>query len=155
MISQALLRCATIVLALMVCACDNPVAWSHIRGNVPPSDQFHVLLARDLEAEFRIAFKRAVKVDHALLHDKPTQTGVAYPKFYVWVQVRDNTGALIDEGAVRVAAVERKGFDVLNFLSKREINADPAGVERVFPKTLADGIRARAQVRKESGVRRD
>ena len=80
-----------------------PIAWSHIRGNVPPSDQFHVLLARDLESDFRIAFKRVVKVAHALLHDKPTQTGV----------------------------------------------------DRVFSKALADCIRVRAQVRKESSIRRD
>lgn len=133
-------------LLLMLAACEDPVAQSHIRGNVPPTNEFRALLTRDLEAEFRATHQRTASVEFTLLRDVPTQSGVALPKFYAWVQVRDSEGKLIDEGAARVAAVERNRFDVLGFLSTRDIRTNPARVEQMFPQALADGIRARAGV---------
>jgi len=133
-----------VVLALGVSACGDPIAQSHVDANVPSSDQFHVLLKRDLHAFFRAARGTEVAVDYELLRPGPTQSGVAYPKYYLWARVRNAPGVLVDEGAVRVAAVDRKRFDVTDFVSKRDIQSNPTAVEQVFPKALADGIRSRA-----------
>ena len=50
----------------------------------------------------------------------------------------------VDEGAARLAAIDKTRFEVAHFLRKADIQADPAGVERVFPKALAEDIRTRA-----------
>jgi hypothetical protein len=132
-------------LALGVSACGNPIAQSHVDANVPAPDQFDVLLRRDLHAFFHVARGEEVTVDYELLRHDPTQAGVAHPKYYLWVRVRNSSGAAVDEGAVRVAAVDRKRFDVTHFMSKRDIRSNPDAVEQVFPKALADGIRSRAE----------
>ena len=74
----------------------------------------------------------------------PTQVGVAWPKYYAWVTAHGDSGR-VEEGAVRVAAVDATHFEVTD-ISLREIRADPEGVERVFPRALCDGLRRRAGV---------
>jgi hypothetical protein len=78
-----------------------------------------------------------------MLREGPTQTGIAYPKYYVWVRAQTPQG-IVDEGAIRLAAIEKTRFEMTHFLRKAAIQADPAAVERVFPKALADDIRRRA-----------
>jgi len=50
-----------------------------------------------------------------MLRDGPTQSGVSYPKFYLWVRVAGGK-SVDDRGAVRVVAVKRKRFDVTDFM---------------------------------------
>jgi hypothetical protein len=143
-------RSMTSVAALMLLALAGPpndgalrdVQRSHIEANVPPPADFARLLRRDLERHFRGAVSKAVRVEHELLRDAPTQSGVAYPKFYVWVRVMED-GRLVTQGAVRVAAVERKRFDVTSFLSEQTIRDDPAAIHAVFPALVCDKIKAK------------
>jgi hypothetical protein len=67
-------------------ACNDPVAQSHIDANVPSAEQFHSLLKRDLQAFFSNRHGSSVTVSYELLRDGPTQTGIAYPKYYAWVK---------------------------------------------------------------------
>ena len=50
------------------------------------------------------------------------------------------TDKLKTEGAVRVAAVEQKGFDITHFLSAQEIARSPKTVSGIFPAPLVDKI---------------
>ncbi len=116
-------------------ACGDPIANSHVEANAPSSSQFPILLARDLQSYFQ-----APRVDFELLRQGPTQSGVSYPKYYLWVKVRNSSGGLASEGAVRVAAIDQVRFEVTNFLSAQEIRATPAAIEQVFPRPLIESI---------------
>ena len=117
-----------------------------IRENVPAESDFSRLLQRDLEAHFALIGISNPSVEFELLRQGATQSGVAYPKFYLWVRIQSDRGAAIT-GAVRVAAVARTRFDVTNFLSAKEINDQPNRVAAIFPKALEVAIIERAQAR--------
>jgi hypothetical protein len=118
------------------------LAESHIRANVPDEKDFDKFLKRDLEKYFKDTKQRSVTVAYELLRDGPTQSGIAYPKFYAWVTVRDGT-TVVDQGAVRVAAVQKKFFDVTHFVSEADIKRAPAALDEIFPLPVADKIRER------------
>jgi hypothetical protein len=118
---------------------------SHIEANVPPPGQFATLLQRDLEAYFNASKKKGVRVEYELLRDGPTQSGVAYPKFYLWVRVLDD-GTIIKQGAARVAAIARKKFDITSFVSEGSIRADPKALYSVFPSPVCERIKAQLRI---------
>jgi hypothetical protein len=121
---------------------DESVSESHIRANVPDEKDFEKFLKRDLEQYFKETKRKTVTVEYELLRKGPTQSGIAYPKFYAWLTIRDR-GTILEEGAVRVAAVEKKHFDVTDFLSKADIERSPMSLDRIFPRAVADTIRER------------
>lgn len=109
---------------------------SHIDGNVPAQADFDRILRRDLMKYFAEDSGAApTALDYQLLRDGPTQSGVAYPKFYAWVVVQ--LGAEnVREGAVRIAAIGRERFEVTDFLSRKEIAANPPAIRMVFPEPV-------------------
>ena len=119
------------------------IAKSHIEANIPDKSDFGNLLIRDLESYFGVPRKKTVRADYELLREAPTQTGIAYPKYYAWVKIFDGD-KLVDEGAVRVAAIERKRFEITHYLSKSDIKHRPPAVDRIFPKALVDIIKKKA-----------
>jgi len=117
---------------------------SHTQGNVPK--QFDKLLKRDLITYFQEIYKENVTVEYELLRDIPTQVGVALPKYYIWVKIYGQISGqktLLDEGAVKVAAVEKTHFTVLNYLAIADLKKSPERINQVFPLALGDKIRAR------------
>ena len=109
---------------------------SQIESNVPTVDSFDALLRRDLLTYFQNSLaSEATSVDYQLLRKRPTQSGLANPKYYVWVKILKGASVL-QEGAVRLAAVEKQGFDVTHFFLKKEILEEPAKIGRVFPAAL-------------------
>jgi len=122
----------------------DSIAESHIRENVPDEKEFKTLLIRDLQSYFRGTLKNeTLRAEYELLRDAPTQTGIAYPKFYAWVKIF-NVDGLIDEGAVRLAAIDKKYFEITDYLSKSDIEARPATIERIFPRALVESIKKKA-----------
>ncbi|PZO36957.1 MAG: hypothetical protein DCF19_19925 [Pseudanabaena frigida] len=113
---------------------------SQIQGNVPK--QFHKILKRELTTYFQEMYKEAVTVEYELLRDVPTQVGVALPKYYIWVKIYSQK-VLLDEGAVKVAAVERKLFTVSDYLAIADLKKSSEKINQVFPLALGDKIRAR------------
>ncbi|MEJ2609728.1 MAG: hypothetical protein P8179_06455 [Candidatus Thiodiazotropha sp.] len=112
---------------------------SHIEGNVPSQEDFDAFLKRDLKIYFE-SYGENISVKYRFLRDGPTQSGVSTPKYYVWVQVIEG-GKAIQEGAARVSAVEKKKFDVLDFIAKSDVIKNPSCVEHVFPSALLVTIR--------------
>jgi hypothetical protein len=120
---------------------------SHIEANVPAQESFDVFLKRDLLAYFRASeTSPATSVEYELLRDAPTQSGLSYPKYYLWVRVRSGRSVL-EEGAARVAAIERKRFEVTNFLSRSSIQSEPSEAGAVFPAALVPSVLSRAGVK--------
>jgi len=124
----------------------DELAESHIRANVPESVDFANLLIRDLKSYFGTDDTAAVQITYEMLRDGPTQTGIAYPKFYLWVTVKKGNKTAI-EGAVRVAAIEKKRFDVTHFVGLKDIWTNPEELYKVFPRPVADKIKEKAKPR--------
>ena len=124
-------------LCIVESTCSSPVAQSHIDANVPDAASFDTLMQRDLSAYFEKTLETSGKihVDYQLLRKGPTQTGISYPKFYVWAKVSSGS-RVVTEGAVRVAAVDGALFTVTNFIGKDQILAEPEKVNTVFPAAL-------------------
>jgi hypothetical protein len=138
----------TVVLVLCgwLAACSDPIQQAHVDANVPPARQFQSLLKRDLERFFSDRRGSTVAVSYELLRDAPTQSGIAYPKYYVWVRAED-AAKLVEEVAVRVAAIDRTRFQITDFVSTREIQRNALEVDKIFPKALVPDIVRRAGVR--------
>jgi hypothetical protein len=104
---------------------------------------FDSVLANDLQAYFAAGDPAPVTVRYQLLRNGPTITGIAYPKYYVWVEVRSGQ-QLVREGAARVAAIQ-KSFQVTTFWPAQYISAHPDSVGTVFPAALRADILERAR----------
>ena len=83
---------------------------------------------------------------YEFLREAPTQTGVAYPKYYLWVR-KMNVTTVTEEGAVRVAAIDQSRFDVTQYVSRERILASPSQVASTFPAALVDQIVQKSQAK--------
>ncbi len=138
-----------LLLGVFACGCNGSqmpgdVAASHIQANVPQDKAFDEDMKRDLAAY--LCTNMDCHVEYELLRKGATQTGIAYPKFYVWVHGFQH-GKEFTQGAARVAAVDGQQFHVTDFLSQDQIRTSPGQVGNVFPAQLVAGIldRARSQ----------
>ena len=118
------------------------LAESHIAGNVPSGQDFDAYMKRDL-ASFLCEGAPDCHVEYSLLREGPTQTGIAYPKFYVWI-ICFKGNKVAKQGAARVAAIDKQQFHVTNFLSREQILESPQQVESIFPAPLVSKIVQRA-----------
>jgi hypothetical protein len=127
---------STVLALILTAGCraqdtGNGIAESHIEGNVPASQDFDAYMKRDL-ASFLCEGGEDCHVEYSLLREGPTQTGISYPKFYVWVFC-SRQDKLLKQGAARVAAIDRQRFQVTDFLSREQILASPQKVGTIFP----------------------
>src|ERR1700749_4167951 len=83
----------------------SSLAESHIEGNVPSRQNFDPYMKRDL-ALFLCDGASDCHVEYTLLREGATQTGIAYPKFYVWA-ICTQRDKVIKQGAARVAAIDK------------------------------------------------
>jgi hypothetical protein len=128
-----------------VLACRSQLADSHIEANVPKGAPFEEYLKRDLKGYF-CAESKDCTVEYELLREGPTQTGISYPKYYLWAKCL-RKDIVEREGAVRVAAIEQKRFEVTNFLSRDDISKSPERVGSVFPAPLVDKVIQKAHAK--------
>ena len=139
------------LLALVLCALPVAVGQSitdsHVQAHVPDAKDFRAYFIRDASAYLTKKAGKPVAADYELLRDGPTQSGVAYPKFYAWVRATDGDKRLVFEGAMRLAAIEKKRFEVTDFLTKQEIVAAPTRIEEMFPRLLLPKIREKAGIK--------
>ena len=127
---------------------DNALAAaqrSHVDANVPDEKDFDAILKREITAYVTDRDDKGISVTVELLRNAPTQSGVALPKFYVWIVKRDAKGAVMEEAAARIAAVEKKRFDVIQYYTKKRIVAEPDLVKKVFPEDVYEKILAKVK----------
>ena len=152
MMKTSLLKCAFVLFVSAFCVTIvrgqteveiiESIARSHIEANVPDNKHFEEYLKRDLTAFFKKTIGKDVDVEYELLREGPTQTGIAFPKFYAWVIVRERN-AVIEQGAVRLAAIEKKRFDVTHFLPSSDIQKNDAA-SNIFPADVVKKIYLKA-----------
>jgi hypothetical protein len=115
---------------------------SHIGANVPDQTQFSIILTRDLNSYFSQKLGSQANVEYQLLRDQPTQSGVAFPKFYAWVTIASlPSERKVEEGAVRLAAEDKASFSVTDFVSVDEIRTHPDSLKKVFPSDVIERIK--------------
>jgi hypothetical protein len=130
------------------CHAQDPMtslANSHVEANAPKGGEFDESLRRDLKSYFCKGVKDC-RVEYEYLREGATESGVAYPKYYLWVKCFEKD-KLRTEGAARVSAIEQKTFDVTNFLQAEDIAATPEIVGNTFPIALVDKIVRKANHR--------
>ena len=136
------------ILAALLFICSASVGHaqsnSHIEGHVPAATDFTKFLARDAGDYLSKKEGQVLAAEFELLREAPTQSGVSYPKFYAWVRGVDDQKKSVVEGAMRVAAIEKKRFEVTDFMAKAEILAAPDQVDGVFPRRLIPKIKEKA-----------
>ncbi len=115
------------------------ISRSHIDGNIPDRANFEKFLKRDLIAYFARNGGKNVTVETKPLRNGPTQSGVSYPKFCLWVRVFQNKKPW-QTGAVRVAAIDKKEFEVTTFLTLATLRSNRAAIYQTFPKPVGDKI---------------
>jgi hypothetical protein len=115
----------------------------HITPNVPAAEDFDKELSRTLTNYMCAGFSDKCVCQYELLREGPTQSGIAYPKYYVWAKSIDG-GKVTSEGALRLAA-EDKSLYVTKYLSKKDILADPSELDPIFPAALKEKILALAK----------
>jgi hypothetical protein len=118
---------------------QSAVQSSDIEANVPSPETFDQLFHRDLLAYFARGDSSVSSVEFKLLRNGPTQSGVAYPKYYLWVKAFAGSRRK-EEGAIRVAAINRERFEVTDFLSKAKVQSVPSEVGAIFPPALVPSI---------------
>lgn len=136
----AVLVCGYLALANALYIIEAQIQRSHIDGNIPPTDVFDSYLQRDLLEYFTQNRSQEITlVDFTSLRDGPTQSGISFPKYYLWVKL--HVGETVqEEGAVRIAAVQRTHFVITEYLSKTNIQSDPDAVGKEFPAALVPAI---------------
>jgi len=123
---------------------SDAIPQSHIEANVPPEDQHNAFLQRDLLAYFKLELlPDTTSVEYQLLRAAPTQSGVSYPKYYLWARALEGS-KLLEEGAVRVEAIGRTHFEVTTFISATKIRERHSLVNAVFPSLLVPVVLAKA-----------
>ncbi|MBI2811848.1 MAG: hypothetical protein HYX67_13610 [Candidatus Melainabacteria bacterium] len=118
---------------------------SHIDGNVPANEDFRRLLVRDLQKYFSGLLEHRVHVKYELFRDTPTQSGIAFPKYYAWVKIYRNGEKLIEQGDVRIAAENKTDFEITDFWNIKKIHDDEKYLEHTFPKDLCPLILEKAK----------
>ena len=79
-------------------------------------------------------------VEYELLRQGPTQAGLSYPKYDMWVRVANPEGVILTEGAMVVSAVDKAKFMVRDFFDADSIR-DGVKIEDSFPAVLLGKIR--------------
>lgn len=121
------------------------IGLAHIAAYSPDESDFNAIFTRDAQTYFTDRKGRPVTVRYEQLRDGPTQSGVGFPKYYLWVKVfSDDT--LLDEGAVRVAGVAKDRFEITDFLDTTQIRNHPGFLDPVFPQSVRDTIRSRLRL---------
>lgn len=136
----------TAVLLILCCVATScasrDVATDSTRA--PVDEGVDSLMRRDLGTYFTKRDGPNSRVDFAYLRVGPTITGIAYPKYYLWITSKADN-AVVSEGAARVALIDST-IEVTNFLSAAYIRREPASIDAVFPPSVATAIRKRLQL---------
>jgi len=118
---------------------DDPMATlrqGHINANVPDQKDFDRILNRDITKYVTDKADKDITVKVELLRDGPSQSGVALPKYYIWIEKRNAKGVLMEEAAARIAAVNRDHFDVIQYYDRKRLETETDLVSKVFPQDV-------------------
>lgn len=112
-------------------------------GNPASGNVIEKNFEKALENYFHTLTKKEISVEYEMLRFGGTETGIAFPKFYAWVIVRQG-GSILTLGAVRVAKIDDNEFEITHFLTRSEVRENPDKVFQIFPRPVGELILAKA-----------
>lgn len=112
----------------------------NISPKVSQTEAFNDSLQEYLNEQFQSYYEGNISVQFEFLREEATQTGNAYPKYYLWVIIFDNA-QLIDEGAIRLALLDQNKFEITHYITKSQIKEDPTSLEMIYPKEVVEYIK--------------
>lgn len=115
--------------------------------HLPPPDKFQLFLKRDLELHFSSEVP-SVRVEYEQLNIVPSQVGVGWPKYFLWVRIFSRN-KLVNEGAAKVAGISREQFLVQDFYSKEQLNKYPLSLRHNFAYNYVAEVFNRAGIEKK------
>jgi hypothetical protein len=118
---------------------DDPMAalrQGHIDANIPDQKDFDRILNGDITKYVTDKADKNITVKVELLRIGPSQSGVALPKYYIWIEKRNSKGVLMEEAAARIAAINRDHFDVIQYYDRRRLETETDLVSKVFPQDV-------------------
>ena len=118
------------------------LADSHIQGNVPADKDFLPFLQRDLNVHFGGQAGTPAVQRVEMLREGPTQSGVSYPHFYLWVMLLDGR-----EAVVAVDAIDKKRFQVDQVFFAAEIATNQEVMNGKLPPPVAASALKRLKLR--------
>ena len=119
----------SILLSLVTPACSEQ-----------PDRELDKELRRDLTPYFSEGQKAPVTVNYDFLRKGPTITGIAYPKYYLWITVTDSAGRdTVTEGAARVAQIDST-IEVTHYFLRDGLKNNRSALDSVFPKAVVQAI---------------
>jgi hypothetical protein len=125
--------------------CASLLAFGCSRAEQPPrstdSVRLSAVMQRDLDKYFS-GRGVPVRVEYAYLRNGATVTGIADPKYYLWIAAKDANGVVTREGAARVAEIDST-IAVTHFLPREYIKSAPGSIDSIFPASVAGEIRKR------------
>ena len=98
------------------------------------------ILRRDLTRYFNEHAGRPALVTYEYLRAGPTITGIAHPKYYVWVHADLGGDRVPVEGAARIALVDSVA-EVTHFFQRDPGTIAPPTLDSVFPAPVTATIR--------------
>jgi len=117
------------------------LAESHVSGNVPAAKELIPQQTRDLNLYFSSQPGGSATQKFDWLREGPTQVGLSYPKFYVWVQLQDGR-----EAAVEVAAVNKQKFHVAEVFFATDITKDRRVMDGHMPAPVVEAALSRVRI---------
>ena len=139
-------RTASILLLILLALSTSGCGWildqvrAYTDENVPSPGDFDRVLKRDLTAYVTDKNDKDISVTYELLRDRPSQSGVALPKFYIWIEKHAADGTVMEQAAARIAAVKKEHFDIIQYYNTDQIRQDPSKLD-VFPDDVKVKIR--------------
>jgi len=122
----------------------SDVAESHIQGNVPSAQDFRPFLIRDLTSYLKPKYGDKVTFDYEFLREGPTQTGIGFTYFYLWLDATNSDRTTV-QAAVEVAAIDKKQFKITAFVPREDITSHPEVLHEIFPERLIQTILEKAK----------
>lgn len=118
---------------------SGTISNSHLVANVPKQENFDEYLQRDLDIYFTELKDTSVQVEYKLLRNEPTQVGLAFPKYYAWVDIQTEDG-YSESGAAYIAAISGEYFQIISYMDAEEITQDTDALYKMYPEDICNQI---------------
>lgn len=123
------------------------ISQGHIDANVPAPDVFNEILAESIDQYLMDEYNLTRPItEYKLLRDYPSQTGLAFPKYYAWISSKDKDDKVVI-GVARLAAIDKDYFDITDFVDSKTITKNGSSELNAFPLDLHQKIIGEASLK--------
>jgi len=110
-----------------------------VHEGIPDEKTFEPLLIRVLSSYFEDDRFKNLQFRYMLLADHPFQSGIAFPKYYLWIEKYDGS-RFIGQGVMEIAAIDQTRLGVIEFTSKKDLETDREWIKQHYPPEVCQSI---------------